>query len=165
MNSFIPVWECGTALIRNKRFLLDEMTRRNASKFAIFYIYPKLLSRHKVVQNEKRKKEIWVFAYIRYGKFWSISLEHFIDIMHKPLFSEEWQAAFFNRACRLALGSHCCCCLIYYPICWPDWRLLNGCLLFCQMFVGGGVFDVGDNKRFSKECDHHHHLEVLWARN
>ena len=31
-------------LIRNKRFLLDEMTRQNASKFAIFYIYenPKL---------------------------------------------------------------------------------------------------------------------------
>ena len=33
------------SLFRKKRFMLDEMTRRNASKFAIFYIYenPKLL--------------------------------------------------------------------------------------------------------------------------
>ena len=33
------------SLLRNKKFMLDEMTRRNASKFAIFYIYenPKLL--------------------------------------------------------------------------------------------------------------------------
>ena len=33
------------ALFRNKWFMLDEMTRRNASKFAIFYIHknPKLL--------------------------------------------------------------------------------------------------------------------------
>ena len=33
------------ALFRNKRFVLDEMTQWNASKFAIFYIYenPKLL--------------------------------------------------------------------------------------------------------------------------
>ena len=33
------------ALFRNKKFILDEMTRRNASKFAIFYIYenPKFL--------------------------------------------------------------------------------------------------------------------------
>ena len=26
-------------LFRNKRFMLDEMTQRNASKFVIFYIY------------------------------------------------------------------------------------------------------------------------------
>ena len=34
------------ALIRNKKFLLDEMTQRNASKFALFYIYenPKFFS-------------------------------------------------------------------------------------------------------------------------
>ena len=33
------------SLFRNERFMLDEMTGRNASKFAIFYIYedPKLL--------------------------------------------------------------------------------------------------------------------------
>ena len=33
------------ALFRNKRFMLDEMTQRNASKFAIFYEYenPKML--------------------------------------------------------------------------------------------------------------------------
>ena len=34
-----------TTLLRNKKFMLDEMTRQNASKFAIFYIYenPNLL--------------------------------------------------------------------------------------------------------------------------
>ena len=33
------------SLFRNKRFMLDEMTWQNASKFAIFYIYenPKLI--------------------------------------------------------------------------------------------------------------------------
>ena len=30
------------SLFRNKRLLLDEMTQRNASKFAIFYIYENL---------------------------------------------------------------------------------------------------------------------------
>ena len=38
-NTYIPM-----TLFRNERFMLDEMTRQNASKFAIFYIYenPKL---------------------------------------------------------------------------------------------------------------------------
>ena len=31
---------------------------------------------------------MWVFVFQKYGKFWSISLEHFIK--HKPLISEEW---------------------------------------------------------------------------
>ena len=34
------------------------------------------------------KKTTWVFLYIKYSKFWSVSLEHFIE--HKPLISEEW---------------------------------------------------------------------------
>ena len=37
--------------------------------------------------NEKRKKQLWVFVYIKYGKFWSVSPRHFIK--HKPFFSEE----------------------------------------------------------------------------
>ena len=73
--------------------MLDEMTWQNASKFAIFYIYenPKLhfsfratlffplmnaldyVDRdqgiHKVAQHEKRKKQLWVFVYIKYSKF------------------------------------------------------------------------------------------------
>ena len=40
-------WAPGRSLLRNKRFMLDEMSGRNASKFAIFFIYeiPKLLFR------------------------------------------------------------------------------------------------------------------------
>ena len=43
--AIVPAIVSQPILIRNKRFLLDEMTRQNASKFAIFYIYenPKLL--------------------------------------------------------------------------------------------------------------------------
>ena len=33
------------------------------------------------------KKTTWVFLYIKYSQFWSISLEHFVE--RKPLFSEE----------------------------------------------------------------------------
>ena len=40
--------------------------------------------KHKVSRNEKWKKQLWVFVYIKYGKFWSISLGHFIK--HKLLF-------------------------------------------------------------------------------
>ena len=43
---------------------------------------------NKLAWNEKWKKQLWVFVYIKYGKFWSVSLELFIK--HKPLFSEEW---------------------------------------------------------------------------
>ena len=43
--AIVPAIVSQPILIRNKRFLLDEMTLRNASQFAIFYIYenPKLL--------------------------------------------------------------------------------------------------------------------------
>ena len=36
----------------------------------------------------KWKKQLWVFVYMKYGKFWSILVGHFIK--HKPLKSEEW---------------------------------------------------------------------------
>ena len=36
-----------------------------------------------------KKKTTWVFLYIKYSKFWSVSLEHFVE--RKPLISEEWQ--------------------------------------------------------------------------
>ena len=38
--------------------------------------------------NENWKKQLWVFVYIKYGKFWFILLGHFIK--HKPLIFEEW---------------------------------------------------------------------------
>ena len=43
--------------------------------------------KNKVAWNEKWKKQLWVFVYIKYDKFWSISLGHFIK--HEPLISEE----------------------------------------------------------------------------
>ena len=39
----------------------------------------------KVARNTK--KTTWVFLYIKYRKFWSVSLEHFIE--RKPLIYEE----------------------------------------------------------------------------
>ena len=36
----------------------------------------------------KNKKNTWVFVFQKYGKFWSMSLDHFIK--HKTLISEEW---------------------------------------------------------------------------
>ena len=35
----------------------------------------------------KNKKTTWVFLYIKYSKFWSVSLKHFVE--HKPLIYEE----------------------------------------------------------------------------
>ena len=43
--------------------------------------------KNKVAQNEKWKKKLWVFVYIKYGKYCSVSPGHFIK--HKPLISEE----------------------------------------------------------------------------
>ena len=42
----------------------------------------------KIAQNEKQNKNIWVFSYIKYSKFCSISLKHLIE--RKALISEEW---------------------------------------------------------------------------
>ena len=36
----------------------------------------------------KNEKTTWVFVFQKCGKFWTISLGHFIQ--HKPLISEEW---------------------------------------------------------------------------
>ena len=52
---------------------------------------------------KKRKKQLWVFVYIKYGKFWSNFLELFIK--HKPLFSEEWVRA--RRAFFFCLTPYC----------------------------------------------------------
>ena len=44
----------------------------------------------------KTKKTTWVFVFQKSGKFWSISLGHFIK--HKPHISEEWH--YKNRTCN-----------------------------------------------------------------
>ena len=38
---------------------------------------------------KNKKKTAWVFLYIKYSKFLSVSMEHFVEC--KPLISEEWQ--------------------------------------------------------------------------
>ena len=100
------------SLFRKKMFMLDEKFQRNASKFTIYYIWkPKddfsvfyfmilyifplwmarafIMGKNNVAQNEKRKKQLFGFSYyIKYAKFWRVSLELFIK--HKHLFSEEW---------------------------------------------------------------------------
>ena len=43
---------------------------------------------------EKNEKTACVFIFQKYGKFWSILLEHFIK--HKPLISEEWKGSGLN---------------------------------------------------------------------
>ena len=47
----------------------------------------------------KSEKTTWVFLYIKYSKFWSISLENFVE--HKPLIYEEWLIIFFHRSTKL----------------------------------------------------------------
>ena len=90
------------SLFRNKRFMLDEMFHRNASKFGIFLEFENPFSfflsfhfveqgiywgKNNVVRNEKWKK-ICGFSYSKkYGKFWNFLLGHFIK--HKYLIFEE----------------------------------------------------------------------------
>ena len=61
--------------------------------------------KNKVAQNEKWKKLLWVFVFIKYGKFWSISLELFIK--HKPLLSEE---CICSSSVSQALMNNSFCC-------------------------------------------------------
>ena len=46
-------------------FVLDKKFQRNASKFAIKFSFCATYAY--VAQNEKRKKQLWVFLYIKYG--------------------------------------------------------------------------------------------------
>ena len=83
------------------------MYMKNKSCFFLFFISPNKcpgLCRHrsgayireknKVVRNEKQKNQLCVFIYIKYGKFWSISLQLFIKQKH--LFSEEYMLGFVS---------------------------------------------------------------------
>lgn len=113
-------------------FMLDEMTPWNTSKFAInhtkqnpkmiFYFsfhtiqlfFPGLCQhstyqgiqyrKNKVVRNERWQRQLWVFIFKKYGKFWSVSLGHFIK--HKLLFSEEWFMIFWTRQ-FIVISTHC----------------------------------------------------------
>ena len=55
---------------------------------SLVYVNIDIRKKYKVARNETRKNQLWVFVCLRYGKFWSISLELFIE--HKPSNSEKW---------------------------------------------------------------------------
>ena len=58
----------------------------------LFFMYKKtrafIRQKYKVARNKKWKKTTCVFIYIKYSKFWSVSLEHFVE--RKPVIYEEW---------------------------------------------------------------------------
>ena len=74
-------------LFRNKRFMFYDIDQ------SIHY------GEEKVARNKKRKNYMSsVFIFQKYGKFWSISLDHFIK--HKPPISEEcigWSVFVFKN--------------------------------------------------------------------
>ena len=96
--SHLKKWEYKyiVSLFRNKRFILEEMTRQIASKFSILYTYEKqkLLSYFFISYLKKKniKKELWIFYAIKYGKLCHILPGHFIK--YKTLISEQWVTAF-----------------------------------------------------------------------
>ena len=51
------------------------------------------------------KKQLWVFVFIKYGKFWSVSPE--LSIKHKPLISEE---CICSSSVSQALMNNSFCC-------------------------------------------------------
>ena len=57
----------------------------------------------------KNEKNTWVFIFQKYGKFWSVLLEHFIK--HKPLISEEWLTHYLKAQIEMYT------LYIYVPIC------------------------------------------------
>ena len=95
-NSFIPILL--NALLRNKRFALNEMFQRNVSKFAILYMYKKtrivfVLFFISCNFTFSLMNALVYVECIKYRKFWSVSLEHFVE--RKPLISEECTSAEF----------------------------------------------------------------------
>ena len=90
------------SLFRKKRFMLDEMFQRKASKFAIFFFIlchfifsPCLMNALVYVDIEKIKwhemkneKNYMGFRIPKKWQIWSVLLDHFTK--HKLLFSEEW---------------------------------------------------------------------------
>ena len=97
LNFDAVIYYKDTSLFRKRRFVLNFLFQWNSSKFNFeFYLKNVLVCvdigihkiKLKVAWNEKRKKTAWVFLYIQYGKFWSVSPEQKIE--RKPLFSEEW---------------------------------------------------------------------------
>ena len=70
---------------KKKRFLLNQKLQRNASIFATFLKHEKTI---KNVVLYARFFLTWVFLFLKYIRFWSVSLE--LIIKHKPLISDGW---------------------------------------------------------------------------
>ena len=90
-------------LFVNERFALEEMFQGNASKLVIFYLKhrPGHSQGKNVNEMEKTKQKLQGFsyyAYNKYSKFLSISLEHLVE--HKPLIYEEWCMCFEPGTCQ-----------------------------------------------------------------
>ena len=68
----------------------------------------------------KTKKTTWVFLYIKYSKFWSVSLEHFVEC--KPLISEEWKPEYNPTPSLIVLIDQ---------LCLPSWSNSWWCFCWC----------------------------------
>ena len=81
---------CSCSLIGNTKFALNEMFQGNVSKYAIFHVIQKMriffLHRHRLEYSILKKMAFLI--YIRYFKFWSMLLEHFVK--RKPFICGEW---------------------------------------------------------------------------
>ena len=72
------------------------------------------------------KKPTWVFLYIKYGKFWRVSLEQKVE--HKPPFSEEWSIFIINNSIKIQNKSHTSSESFLQVICyiWKNDNFLEG---------------------------------------
>ena len=127
-------------LFGNKRFMLDEMTKQNVSKFAIFYIYksPKLtfsFCATLFIPNEC-PWSISLSTDNKYGIFWSILLGHFMK--HKHLISEEWSIIiyFVSGIMTHSIKNLLCCCVftLQKSEIYAWWNDLAKCFKICNIF-------------------------------
>ena len=94
--------KCSSETLQNLLYLMYKKTHVVFFRFSFhatlcFYLMNALVyvdidqgihkGKSKVARNEKQKKTMWVFLYIKYIKFCSVLLEHFVE--RKPLISEE----------------------------------------------------------------------------
>ena len=73
----------------------------------------------------KNKKSKWVFVFQKYGKFWSISLEH--SIKHKPPISDKYAMTKVIKQSYFNFGI-CCSLLMLSSLSqtiWEDYYLLE----------------------------------------
>ena len=86
--------KCSSETLQNLLYFMYKKTHVVFFVFHFMQLYiftlwmPWSLSKNIKLHEIKTKKTTWVLLLQKYGKFWSVSLEHFVE--HKPLISEEW---------------------------------------------------------------------------